>query len=74
MGLLLNLYISIHIITNIAYQRSIFNMSKTIEESQDYRGYKVCSTQYTLKKDNMRDIYLSLVHARDNLNRPIALR
>lgn len=49
-------------------------MSKTIEESQNYRGYKVCSTQYTLKKDNMRDIYLSLVHARDNLNRPIALR
>ena len=49
-------------------------MSKTIEESQEYRGYKVCSTQYTLKKDNMRDIYLSLIHARDNLNRPIALR
>lgn len=49
-------------------------MSKTIEESQDYRGYKVCSTQYTLKKDNMRDIYLSLVHAKERLNRPLALR
>lgn len=49
-------------------------MSKTIEESQDYRGYKVCSTQYTLKKDNMRDIYLSLVHAKQRLDRPLALR
>lgn len=49
-------------------------MSKTIEESQDYRGYKVCSTQYTLKKDNMKDIYLSLVHAKQRLDRPIALR
>lgn len=49
-------------------------MSKTIEESQDYRGYKVCSTQYTLKKDNMKDIYLSLVHAKQRLDRPLALR
>lgn len=49
-------------------------MSKTIEESQDYRGYKVCSTQYTLKKDNMRDIYQSLIYAKQSLDRPLALR
>lgn len=29
---------------------------------------------YDLSQDNMKEIYLSLVHARDNIDRPIALR
>lgn len=46
-----------------------------------YRGYPVnneynknSEKKYQLSKDNMREIYLALVHARDNIKRPIALR
>lgn len=56
-------------------------MSKTLETGKAYKGYKVCNikqegkhTAYTLKTDNMRDILSALIHARDNIERPIALR
>jgi len=50
-------------------------MSKTLEQGKAYKGYKLCNEQqYTLKTDNMRDILKSLTHAKDKLERPIALR
>lgn len=50
-------------------------MSKTLEQGKAYKGYQLCNQeQYTLKTDNMRDILKSLKHAKDKLERPIALR
>lgn len=47
-------------------------MSKIITTSK-YLNYTI-NTNYQLKQENMKEIYLSLVHARDNIDRPIALR
>ena len=47
-------------------------MSKLITTSK-YLNYPI-NTTYLLKQSNMKEIYLALVHARDMLNRPIALR
>ncbi|ENW84601.1 hypothetical protein F909_00149 [Acinetobacter sp. ANC 3929] len=47
-------------------------MSKLITTSK-YLNYPI-NTTYQLKQSNMKEIYLALVHARDMLNRPIALR
>jgi hypothetical protein len=47
-------------------------MSKLITTSK-YLNYPI-NTTYQLKQSNMKEIYLALVHARDRLNRPIALR
>jgi hypothetical protein len=47
-------------------------MSKLITTSK-YLNYSI-NTTYQLKQSNMKEIYLALVHARDKLNRPIALR
>lgn len=47
-------------------------MSKLITTSK-YLNYPI-NTTYQLKQSNMKEIYLALVHARDKLNRPIALR
>ena len=50
-------------------------MSKTLEQGKAYKGFKLCNEQqYILKTDNMRDILKSLTHAKDKLERPIALR
>lgn len=49
--------------------------------SNNYLGYPVnnqlnpkTGIKYDLKQDNMKEIYLALVHARDTLIRPMALR
>jgi hypothetical protein len=47
-------------------------MSKTVTTSK-YLGFPI-NTTYQLKKSNMKEIYLALVHARDTIDRPIALR
>ena len=47
-------------------------MSKLITTSK-YLNYPI-NTTYQLKQSNMKEIYLSLAHARDKLDRPIALR
>jgi hypothetical protein len=47
-------------------------MSKLITTSK-YLNYPI-NTTYQLKQSNMKEIYLALVHARDRLRRPIALR
>lgn len=47
-------------------------MSKLLTTSK-YLGYPI-NTAYQLKQDNMKEIYLALVHARDTIDRPIALR
>lgn len=47
-------------------------MSKIIKTSS-YLGYPI-NNKYTLKQSNMKDIYLALVHARDSIDRPLALR
>jgi hypothetical protein len=47
-------------------------MSKLITTSK-YLGYPI-NTTYKLKQSNMKEIYLSIVHARDSIDRPIALR
>lgn len=47
-------------------------MSKLITTSK-YLNYPI-NTTYQLKQSNMKEIYLALVHARDRLSRPIALR
>lgn len=51
-------------------------MSKILEQGQKYKNYDLCNTKndYKLKTDNMRDILKSLIHARDNIEKPIALR
>lgn len=51
-------------------------MSKTLEQGQKYKDYDLCNTEnnYKLKADNMRDILKALTHARDIIERPIALR
>jgi hypothetical protein len=47
-------------------------MSKLLTTSK-YLGFSI-NTKYQLKQSNMKEIYLSLVHARDTIDRPIALR
>ena len=47
-------------------------MSKLLTTSK-YLGYPI-NTTYQLKKSNMKEIYLALAHARDTIDRPIALR
>lgn len=47
-------------------------MSKLIKTNK-YLDYLI-NTEYLIGKSNMKEIYLSLVHARDTINRPIALR
>ncbi len=47
-------------------------MSKIITTSK-YLNYPI-NTTYQLKQSNMKEIYLALVHAKDKINRPIALR
>lgn len=47
-------------------------MSKLLTTSK-YLGFPI-NTTYQLKQSNMKEIYLALAHARDTINRPIALR
>lgn len=47
-------------------------MSKIITKNK-YLNYLI-NTTYELKQSNMKEIYLALIHARDNIDRPIALR
>lgn len=47
-------------------------MSKLLKTSK-YLGYPI-NTAYQLKQSNMKEIYLALAHARDTIDRPIALR
>lgn len=47
-------------------------MSKLLTTSK-YLGYPI-NTTYQLKQSNMKEIYLALAHARDRIDRPIALR
>jgi hypothetical protein len=47
-------------------------MSKLIT-TRNYLGYPI-NTTYNLKQSNMKEIYLALAYARDNIDRPIALR
>lgn len=47
-------------------------MSKLLTTS-NYLGYPI-NTTYQLKQSNMKEIYLALAHARDTIDRPIALR
>lgn len=47
-------------------------MSKLLKTSK-YLGYPI-NTTYQLKHSNMKEIYLALAHARDMIDRPIALR
>jgi len=47
-------------------------MSKLLTTS-NYLGYPI-NTTYQLKQSNMKEIYLALAHARDRIDRPIALR
>ena len=47
-------------------------MSKLLKTSK-YLGYPI-NTTYQLKQSNMKEIYLALAHARDTIDRPIALR
>lgn len=47
-------------------------MSKIIKTSK-YLSYPI-NTTYQLKQSNMKEIYLAIVHARDMIDRPIALR
>ncbi|WP_179995757.1 MULTISPECIES: inovirus-type Gp2 protein [unclassified Acinetobacter] len=47
-------------------------MSKLLKTSK-YLGYPI-NTAYKLKQSNMKEIYLALAHARDTIDRPIALR
>lgn len=47
-------------------------MSKLLTTSK-YLGYPI-NTTYQLKQSNMKEIYLALAHARDTIDRPIALR
>ena len=55
-------------------------MCKLITTSQ-YLGYPInnkinpkSGKKYDIKQSNMKEVYLALVHARDKMNRPIALR
>ena len=47
-------------------------MSKLLTTSK-YLGFSI-NTKYQLKQSNMKEIYLSLAHARDTIDRPMALR
>ena len=47
-------------------------MSKLLKTSK-YLGFPI-NTTYQLKQSNMKEIYLALAHARDTIDRPIALR
>ena len=47
-------------------------MSKILTTSK-YLNYPI-NTAYQLKQSNMKEIYLALAHARDTIDRPIALR
>ena len=47
-------------------------MSKILKTS-NYLGFPI-NTTYQLKQSNMKEIYLALAHARDMIDRPIALR
>jgi len=47
-------------------------MSKLLTTSK-YLGFPI-NTTYQLKQSNMKEIYLALAHARDTIDRPIALR
>lgn len=47
-------------------------MSKLLKTSK-YLGFPI-NTTYQLKQSNMKEIYLALTHARDMIDRPIALR
>jgi hypothetical protein len=47
-------------------------MSKLLTTSK-YLGFPI-NTTYQLKQFNMKEIYLALAHARDTIDRPIALR
>ena len=47
-------------------------MSKLLTTSK-YLGFSI-NTTYQLKQSNMKEIYLALAHARDTIDRPIALR
>lgn len=47
-------------------------MSKLLKTS-NYLSYPI-NTTYQLKQSNMKEIYLALAHARDTIDRPIALR
>ena len=47
-------------------------MSKLLKTSK-YLGFPI-NTAYQLKQSNMKEIYLALAHARDTIDRPIALR
>ena len=47
-------------------------MSKLLTTSK-YLGFPI-NTTYQLKQSNMKEIYLALSHARDTIDRPIALR
>lgn len=47
-------------------------MSKLLTTSK-YLGYPI-NTTYQLKQSNMKEIYLALAHARDRIDRAIALR
>ena len=47
-------------------------MSKLLTTSK-YLGYPI-NTTYQLKQSNMKEIYLALAHARDTIDRPMALR
>lgn len=47
-------------------------MSKLITTSK-YLSYPI-NTNYSLKQENMKEIYLALAHARDNIDRPLATR
>ena len=47
-------------------------MSKLLTTSK-YLNYPI-NTTYQLKQSNMKEIYLALAHARDTIDRPIALR
>lgn len=47
-------------------------MSKLLTTSK-YLGFPI-NTTYQLKQSNMKEIYLALAHARDTIDRPMALR
>ena len=47
-------------------------MSKLLKTSK-YLGFPI-NTTYQLKQSNMKEIYIALAHARDTIDRPIALR
>lgn len=47
-------------------------MSKLLTTSK-YLGFSI-NTTYQLKQSNMKEIYIALAHARDKIDRPIALR